>query len=190
MTNRIQHNLSSLGFTAIVLLSVLVGGAYKEKTSELIQQQDIEQTSVTAAGNERIAELPRPDLPVQQAGLTSAIKVIATMVPPTRESGQAPKIIPVIPTKTFELTAAPKQGLRQTLNAAVGYAVNLTTSQPLLTVENKKRWAMASLTKLMTAVIASEKLGMTKPISLSAEAMAIEGNNWGLPSAKPSLPAI
>ena len=65
--------------------------------------------------------------------------------------------------------------------SASAYLVHdLTSGVSLLEVNRHGRWPTASLAKLMTAVVAFEKIGPEKPIPITARAAAIEGQRAGL----------
>jgi D-alanyl-D-alanine carboxypeptidase len=63
--------------------------------------------------------------------------------------------------------------------APVIFAKDLTNSRVFLEKNSGKRWAMASLTKLMTAVIAKEQIGSDKMLTVSGKAVGTEGINGG-----------
>lgn len=65
------------------------------------------------------------------------------------------------------------------LNVRAALAVDLESGQELYAREPYQRWPIASLSKLMTALVADEELGSAKIITITDDAMAIEGAAGG-----------
>lgn len=61
------------------------------------------------------------------------------------------------------------------LTGQVALARFINQSETLLTLNQKNRWPIASITKLLTAVVASENMDVEKTISLTKEAIDTEG---------------
>lgn len=61
------------------------------------------------------------------------------------------------------------------INSAAILVESLDDNYPFFYQQTYRSWPMASLTKLMTAVIVLEKIGDNKKISISAKAVATEG---------------
>ena len=82
--------------------------------------------------------------------------------------------VPVLQTAPAQEPAAPK--------AAVTLSVNIEAGQTttLFSLDADKKLPVASLTKLMTALVALQNYEVTDPIIISAEAMAIEGEQGSL----------
>ncbi|MBI2591211.1 MAG: D-alanyl-D-alanine carboxypeptidase [Candidatus Brennerbacteria bacterium] len=68
------------------------------------------------------------------------------------------------------------------IEAAAALAVDLDNGFKFFGFNSDKRWPIASLTKLMTALIAEEKIGLKKNIIVSQKAIATEGGAGGLES--------
>jgi len=61
------------------------------------------------------------------------------------------------------------------LSVKAGVAKDLDSSIDMYRFNSDERWALASLTKLMTAVIAIENVGLDKTVTVSEKAMAVDG---------------
>ncbi|PIR88183.1 MAG: hypothetical protein COU10_00530 [Candidatus Harrisonbacteria bacterium CG10_big_fil_rev_8_21_14_0_10_45_28] len=71
--------------------------------------------------------------------------------------------------ETFDVNGVPK------LTASAAVVRELDVSAPILNQSPEARWPLASLTKLMTATVALEKLGAENTVVITDEAIAIEG---------------
>ncbi|PIR68439.1 hypothetical protein COU49_01075 [Candidatus Nomurabacteria bacterium CG10_big_fil_rev_8_21_14_0_10_35_16] len=85
---------------------------------------------------------------------------------------------------TFEsVIALPRKNknvINPNLEATAVYAKDLDTDYQLYYFNGNSRWPLASLTKLMTAVIAVEKIGVDKNIDISQSAVDTEAVAGGL----------
>lgn len=85
-------------------------------------------------------------------------------------------------------TAAPKQFpvrsdwtlLDPSLSVKGAVAKDLDSNIDMYRFNTEERWALASLTKLMTAVIAIENVGQDKIVKVSEKAMAVDGVSGNL----------
>lgn len=76
---------------------------------------------------------------------------------------------------TRDARAESPRGLAPQVIAASYLVRALGVSDPFLSLHSDARWPAASLTKLMTAVIAAERIGLEKEVGVSAEAVGVEG---------------
>lgn len=123
-----------------------------------------------AAKNNNAANSPSADLPVRvQVPLNSAPKKIPSLaqinnlLAPTKA---APKQFPLRSDWTL---------LEPSLTVKSGVAKDLDSDVDMYRFNTGERWALASLTKLMTAVIALEDVGADKTVKISEAAMATDG---------------
>lgn len=65
------------------------------------------------------------------------------------------------------------------VNAGVVLVKDLARGEVLLSQNSEGRWALASLTKLMTAVVAAENIGLNKTLRFNEKAIAAEGIGGG-----------
>ena len=65
------------------------------------------------------------------------------------------------------------------ITAASALARDLSASEPFYLLNNGQQWPIASLTKLMTAIVAREKFPANAKIKVSANAVATEGGAGG-----------
>ncbi len=70
------------------------------------------------------------------------------------------------------------------VNAAAAAVFDIESGYALLSHNGERRWPMASVTKLLTAVVAIEKIGENSTVSVSERAVASEGFAGGLKSGE------
>ncbi len=97
----------------------------------------------------------------------------------TSFSYSSPKISRVLPPAFIQTTVQEQLTPPPIINAEAVLAQELLSQKVFFEQGIAKRWAMASLTKLMTAVIAWEKIGPEKNITFSEAAVATEGIGGG-----------
>jgi D-alanyl-D-alanine carboxypeptidase len=138
------------------------------------------------------------DLKIILAGLTIVLAIAAKGNGATNSpSADLPKRVtitaPAAPKKTFILAQASvalapiEVPVRQfpvrsdwtliepSLSVKAGVAKDLDSNIDMYRFNSGERWALASLTKLMTAVIAIENVGSDKTVTVSEKAMAVDG---------------
>jgi len=86
--------------------------------------------------------------------------------------------LPINENKENSLVPFPIESPKVKISA--GLVQELDSEQPLFSYRAEQRWPIASLTKLMTAVIAYEKINKETLIPVSQEAVATEGIGGGL----------
>ena len=116
----------------------------------------------------------------REVQVTSLAQVMAA---PFAEEAQTPPLAQVPPRATAVAAAdAPTDAFLRTSAVAVpelhvraALAADLQTGQELFALNPYQRWPIASLTKLMTAVVAKTEIGPEKPVLVSEAAIAADG---------------
>lgn len=62
------------------------------------------------------------------------------------------------------------------IQASATLIVNLSSKKPLLEFGSDRRWPIASITKLMTAIVAAENIGFQKQVTITNDDILSEGN--------------
>src|SRR3990167_6876281 len=120
----------------------------------------------------------------REVQVTSLAQVMAA---PFAEEAQTPPLAQVPPRATAVAAAdAPTDAFLRTSAVAVpelhvraALAADLQTGQELFALNPYQRWPIASLTKLMTAVVAKTEIGPEKPVLVSEAAIAADGPAGG-----------
>ncbi|HEY4499842.1 MAG TPA: serine hydrolase [Candidatus Paceibacterota bacterium] len=141
-----KQNLNNFLFAALVLVLVLIGKTDPTEPTHSYRQT-LEQTSVKAASEQTSAYLVAPE--------TRTAAVNAQFSPETSILGP--------------YTSMPELSLQ------AAYIKDLTTGRELFNTSDHNRWPIASLTKLMTAVIAREHFQPETKILITEKAFQTEG---------------
>lgn len=120
----------------------------------------------------------------REVQVTSLAQVMA---PPLTREEQIPPLAQTLPRATaVAAAAAPPDAFLRTSAVAVpelhvraALAADLQTGQELFALNPYQRWPIASLTKLMTAVVAKTEIGPEKPVLVSKAAIAADGPAGG-----------
>lgn len=141
-----KQNLNNVLFAGLVLILVLIGKTDPTESSRSYHQT-LEQTSVKAATEQSRQYAVAPE--------TQTASVSAQFSP------EPPVLGPYAPAPTLSSQAA--------------YVKDLTAGRELFNTSDHNRWPIASLTKLMTAVIAREQLQPGTRIPITEKAFSTEG---------------
>lgn len=133
-------------FVSIVALFALIG-----------RHGNTNQTAVVA---EKFP--PKQNIPARLAevGAVASIKQL--------EFSEIPKAEKIIPRRNFDVS-------EPILNAKAALAKDLNTDTELFSFNNSLKWPLASLTKLMMAIVAIENVGLDKKATVTETAVAAEG---------------
>jgi len=170
-----KFNLQSLAFALVVLLLVVFSrreGVDKLKTPTT---SSIEVTSLALITGDSAREIPRAQTAEEKPALRIATPVpqlTAPIVNPYKASALESK-----PRVLNFLIPEPIGAGRQTpiLDAAVVLVSEIGGYRPYLEKNIDKRWPLASLTKLMTSVVALENLPASQRIVVGDRAVAAPG---------------
>jgi len=154
-----RNNFQSLLLVILVLVSLAITKGIKFESSAVAQPASF--TDSVAASSLASGESPvvRSDSP---AGQVSAGAVIE-QIPPVAASSSLPEIL----SKT-----------------EIALVSDMDSGADFINYNSGERWPLASITKLMTAVLAIEQIGKEKEIAASTSSLAVEGNLGKLDSGK------
>jgi D-alanyl-D-alanine carboxypeptidase len=79
-----------------------------------------------------------------------------------------------------ELSTTNDLGKYEKINAESFLVSVIGEAIPIYSFKNDIRWPIASITKLLTAIVATENLGLDKTIEINLEDILVEGNNFNL----------
>jgi len=150
-------NFQSLAFTGILLGLVLFSRADSDSQNKLSFQEDIKNTSLTASVQPNILRNKN----------SASIKPILNNDIDYKS---------IFNSESEELKPVKKQGvIDPVLTSKIAYVKDLNSSKNLYSFGVEKRWPIASISKLMTAIIALEKIGPEKISAVSQTAIDTEG---------------
>lgn len=141
----IRFNFQSVLFAVIVLIFVLWARVHRDD----------------------FARAPL-DKKIASSSLQASMPATSYKSPPQTFDADRVMALSSSPTKKWD---APEPNIK----AAAALIKDLNSGTKLLELNTYKHWPLASLTKLMTTVIALEQIGADKHISMSEEAIATEG---------------
>ena len=141
-------------FLGIMLASVLIGRSDNDssKVKNAIQE-NIKDTSLTANLKSQENTVPSVKMQEPQQNFTALVPQLGNLTAYRKNPG--------VPDPNFQVKAAIAEDLNSGFNF---YSFN-----------PENRWALASLTKLMSSVIAIEEIGKDKIVSVSKSAVDAEG---------------
>lgn len=87
--------------------------------------------------------------------------------------------IDISPEGVIQKQEVPVTPIVQEVQISAAGAYNLLTDENLYEFRTEKRWPIASITKLMTTIVAHEFLDATDTIEITEEILAIEGESGG-----------
>lgn len=155
---RNNSNFYSFLFTGILLASVLLSKTDSDTKINLSYQDSIKNTSLTASV-QTIAFSP-----IYQNTSAPAVQINNAALKTNSETEQKP---------------IKKNGVKSpALSANIAFAKDLENGKELFNYNAEKPWAIASITKLMTAIIALEKMEQ-KTITISQTAMDVDDSMAG-----------
>jgi len=105
---------------------------------------------------------PKQNVPARLAEVGSVTSVKQL------EFSEVPKAEKIIPRRNFDVS-------EPALNAKAAFAKDLTSDSELFSFNSYLKWPLASLTKLMTAVVAIEDIGLDKVATVTETAVVTEG---------------
>lgn len=143
-----RQNLNNLFFAALIFILVVIGKSDQDRPRVFSYQETLEQTSVRV-------------VPEGQAHAQAPVAEAQTAALHAQLLSHAPQAAPRLPVPQLALKAA--------------YVKDLTTGEEFFNTSDHERWPIASLTKLMTAVIAAEQLAPDAKIPLAETAIQTEG---------------
>lgn len=159
-----KNHLRNLLFVLVVLFAVMFGGIREpapEKTEAVTFSEPVEQNTNLTASVEAVVT-PAPEEIEEET-----IAATPEGGEPRPEDGRE---VPEIQETTFMLpVAAPG------ISAASALVKELFRDEPIFDLHPNKEWPTASLAKLMTAVVALDKIPSDSKITVSQEAVATEG---------------
>ena len=152
-----EDNSLKFIFVGILLISVLLGRVDQDQPVNNNVQENIQDTSLTATVRPNLSKA----MPTgRQAALTNPLPI--SNEPPIRlEQNLIYRTNWDLPDPILNLKAAIAKDLNSNF-----YFYNLNSDE---------RWPLASLTKLLAAVTALEKIGKDKAVTVSEQAIASEG---------------
>ena len=139
-------------FVGVMLFLALIGRADRDNSVKTAIQENIKDTSLTASIAPQLPA-PRPLKPVIAQNFESLIS----------------QTIPLMPYRKNWDWPEPQ------LQVKAAAAIDLDLESDFYRFNSEARWPLASLTKLMTSVIAIENVGKDKIISISKSAVDSEG---------------
>lgn len=158
-----KFNAQSLLFALVVLLSVLL------------------------SRNEGSLEIKKSTISkVQATSLTAQVSDLVPLGPPPSAVASPKTVLPPADTKTVFL-AEPESAILNSppaVQAAAGLVKEIGTSRVLWEKSASRRWPLASLTKLMTAVVTLENLELDQRIAMTERTVAADGNVGGFRSGE------
>lgn len=176
--------LQSFLFAAVLLVTIMVrshmdaaGTAPSAVSTVLAESASLE-----------AAPPPAEQTPITiPTSRTAALEPPAISAPPA-ETSRAPlaaregKGATVTPTNVLNVPPEEKKSARHDapISASIALVKDLTSGETYVAREPEKRWAIASLTKLITAVVIAEAWDADKKIIVTARALAAEGDAGGL----------
>ena len=147
MNNRL--NWLSFLFTAILIVSTFLSKADNSTKKSVSFQEDIKNSSLIASVQPNFISTQKPE----QSILNTAFNT------------------------ELELKPLKKEGVvNPALTAKIAYAKDLDSQKDFYASGTEKHWPIASISKLMTALIASEKVGIDKTVIISQSAIDTEGS--------------
>ncbi|MDP3947213.1 MAG: serine hydrolase [bacterium] len=136
---------------------------------------------VLFVGRNDVAE--REDNPGYQVQATSLAQVVAA---PISRDVRFPGVTQAVPKDGAADADLPTSAFLRTVEikmpevaARAVLIVDIESGQELFSLNPYQRWPIASLTKLVTAVVAKREIGTEKPVVISAAAVAAEGPAGG-----------
>jgi len=161
-----RFNLQSVSFALLVLALVSIGRGSGSDSGRVPQTQEADALSFTAQVK-AVAEISLPE----DAELESP-------APPAVSHGEATIAVGRTLTSLHPESARPKV-ISPTVIAAAAFVGEIGNPYPLFEKNTESRWALASLTKLMTALVAKKVFSSGETIIITPDAIAEEGNAGG-----------
>ncbi|MDD5431316.1 MAG: serine hydrolase [Candidatus Pacebacteria bacterium] len=161
---RNNSNRLSFLFTGILMLSVLFFRTDSDAKNNLSYQENIKNTSLTASAQAVAFNQPasaiKTQLPIVPQEIISTVNIQPALI----EKQQPVKNIGVI---------------NPAIGAKIVFAKDLESGEILFAKGEDKYWPAASITKLMTALVALDKIGTEKVVEISQHAMDIDDSKSG-----------
>ncbi len=153
-----KPNFQSLVFTGVLLGLVLFSRSDQDIRNKVSFQEEIKNTSLTAS--------------VQPIILASKNSISAKTTPNNNEIDYKS----ILDSKTEELKPIKKEGVVDPqISSKIIFVKDLDSQKNLYSFGTEKRWPIASISKIMTALIALEKIGSDKIQTISQTALDTEG---------------
>lgn len=164
-----KSNFLSFAFAATVLASILLSGIFGGNGNR--DGKNTGDFSAIAADKMENSILETSVSAPDKNGESSVLET--TSVFPPEE-----KRIPAVSASGFPLRDSGVEN--PDINAAAAAVFDIESGYALLSYNGARRWPIASVTKLLTAVVAIEKIGEEPVIAVSDRAVASEGFSGGL----------
>lgn len=152
--NNNKNHLYSFIFTGTLLLTVLLFQSHSDAQNNPSFQENIQNTSLTASV--QISSPIKPRSAYYKNEILNNNFALETGLQINTPSRKPNTLDPIMASK-------------------IAFARDLETGKDLLNFETNKYWPIASITKLLTAVVALEKIGPDKIASISQTAIDTEG---------------
>jgi D-alanyl-D-alanine carboxypeptidase len=166
-----EHNLTSLLFVVVLFMAILFTNQKSPRNVNKEEMEFIQKTSVAqltpAPISKGIVTVPRNDAKISKQSFDK--------VPSNASKYPAASIENSVP---YFFARSPDATLPE-VKAQAALAVDLESGQEFLALNPHQRWPVASLTKLMTAVIAKTEIGLEKTITVSETAVSAPGAGGG-----------
>ena len=161
---RNNSNRLSFLFTGILMLSVLFFRTDSDAKSNLSYQENIKNTSLTASAQAVAFSQPAPAVKTQSSIIPQEIISTINIQPALIENLQ--------PIKN-------KGAANPAIGAKIVFAKDLESGEILFAKGEDKYWPVASITKLMAALVALDKIGTEKVAEISQKAMDVDDSKSG-----------
>lgn len=149
-----KNNLYSFIFTGTLLLLVFLFKTDSDAKNNSSYQESIKDTSLMASTQMiYLSPIPQVFIPKKETNNNFALE-----------------------TKSEESKPSKKQSVSEpTLSSKIVFVKDLENGKELFSFGTEKYWPIASITKLLTAIVALEKIGPDKTISISQTSIDTEG---------------
>jgi len=152
-----KYNLQSVSFALIVLILVLMGQTESTVGQRITAPDDVKETSLIAN-----------TLKVKEDNIRTPQFVNSE--PRRTQTGLGERLILSLEPEPIRRTEPPPE-----INASSAYVKELGADRALFEKNIDKRWPLASITKLMTAVIAGENIKPEQKIVINENAVSTVG---------------
>lgn len=172
-----NFQLQSFLFALLLLIAVTVNGGKRQSVEGSLVSRDIEETSLAmVAQPPKVTKIVIPKKEKASAVVRSESleksgpqRLASSGIIGERRTSRLPTLL------ITEPEPLPSASLGVPFHATAAFAGNIDRGETLYEKDTERRWPIASLVKLMTAVVARENMDLNRPITITEEMLKAEG---------------